>query len=270
MLTVIEDAQKALLLEVGTEKPGNVDPNNDFEDTTFYHFLMGAVGARRGFADAAEGAPVGDSFLRSVRGSSEHDGGNTHFGAVLLLIPLIRAVGAGDIEAAGEVVAETTSEDAARFYEAFDHTDVYVGETEYEYDVKDPKTRERVVNDGVTLYEVMKKSADRDGIAREWKKGFERTFEAAELLVTNSGTTREAIRETYLGLLAEEPDSLVAKKHGKETAKDVSDKAHKVIEGEKQTEDLNRELRNSQINPGTTADITTAGIFVALHRGWSV
>jgi len=95
MLTVAEDAQTALLLEAGTQKPGNVGPDHDFDDTGFHQFLAGAVGARRGLADAADGASVGDAFLSSVRGASDHRGGNTQFGALLLLVPLVCAEGRG-------------------------------------------------------------------------------------------------------------------------------------------------------------------------------
>lgn len=270
MLTVTEDAQTALLLEAGTQKPGNVGPEHDFDDTTFHQFLVGAVGARHGLAYAADGAPVGAAFLRSVRYASRHEGGNTQFGALLLLVPLVRAEGQGDINEVDEVVADTTPEDAARFYKAFDHTDVYVGETETEYDVNDPMSRERVVEDGVTMYDLMERSADRDGVASEWTNGFKRCFEAGKTLREHDGTTREAVREAYLRLLSDEPDTFVAKKHGKEMAEDVSRRAREVVSGEKTVEEFDAELRAESINPGTTADITAAGIFVALREEWSI
>jgi len=269
MLTVVDDAQTALLLEAGTWKPGNVGPDNDFDDTTFHQFLAGAVGARRGLSDAADGSSVGDAFLRSVRGASEHEGGNTQFGALLLLVPLVRAESDGDIRRVNEVVEATTPEDAVLFYEAFDHTNVCVGEAD-EYDVEDPKSRERVANDGVSLYDVMERSAERDGVAREWTDGFERCFEAGELVREIDGTTREGVRKAYLRLLAEEPDTLVAEKHGEETAESVSRRAREVVKGEKTADKFDAELRERSINPGTTADITAAGIFVALRGGWRV
>jgi len=125
MLTPPEDGEAALLLEAGTQKPGNVGPRRDFEDTTFHQFLVGGVGARRGF-ELAPDATVGEVFVESVRGASRHRGGNTQFGAFLLLAPLVVAAAQGDVEDAPRVAEETTPEDAARFYEAFDYVDVHV------------------------------------------------------------------------------------------------------------------------------------------------
>jgi len=125
MLTPAEDGEAALLLEAGTQKPGNVGPRRDFEDTTFHQFLVGGVGARRGFELAPE-ATVGEVFVESVRGASRHRGGNTQFGAFLLLAPLVVAAAQGDVEDAPRVAEETTPEDAARFYEGFDYVDVDV------------------------------------------------------------------------------------------------------------------------------------------------
>lgn len=268
MLTPAEDAQTALLLEAGTQKPGNVGPTRDFDDTTFHQFLAGAVGARRGFDTAQEGGSVGDAFLRAVRGSSAHTGGNTQFGALLLLVPLVAASANSGVEDAPMVVEETTPEDAARFYEAFDHVDVYVGETDdgYDYDVRDPEARERVVEDGVTLYDVMLDSAPRDGVAREWTTGFKRTFEAARgLREREYADTRDAVRSVYLHLLREEPDSLVAKKYGDEKAREVRRMARELP-----PEKLNERLTEEGVNPGTTADIVAGAVYVALRRGWRV
>jgi triphosphoribosyl-dephospho-CoA synthase len=265
LLTPAEDAQTALLLEAGTRKPGNVGPERDFDDTTFHEFLVGAVGARRGFDAAAEGASVGEVFLESVRGASAHDGGNTQFGALLLLAPLVVAAERGSVEDAPAVAEGTTPEDAGRFYEAFDHVDVHVGDTGYEYDVRDPEAREKVVEDGVTLYEVMEESASRDGIADEWTDGFARTFHAGSRLVGRPGGTREAVRATYVDLLGEEPDSLVAERRGSEKAREVTRLARELPPDE-----LDERLGDEGINPGTTADIVAGAVFVALRRGWRI
>lgn len=264
MLTPMEDAQTALLLEAGTQKPGNVGPRRDFDDTTFHQFLVGGVGARRGFEVAAE-TTVGEVFLESVRGASSHRGGNTQFGALLLVAPLVVAASEGDVEEAPAVAEDTAPEDAAMFYEAFDYVNVHVGDADTEYDVRDPEAREKVVEDGVTLYDVMKESASRDGVADEWTSGFGRTFHAASRLEMRRGGTREAIRETYVDLLKEEPDSLVEERRGKEKAREVTRWARELP-----ADELDEKLSEEGINPGTTADITAGALFVALRRGWQV
>lgn len=264
MLTPAEDAEAALLLEAGTQKPGNVGPARDFDDTTFHQFLVGGVGARRGFEVAPE-ATVGEVFVESVRGSSAHRGGNTQFGALLLLAPLVVAAARGDVEEAPEVAEETTPEDAAMFYEAFDYVDVHVGDADTEYDVRDPEAREKVVEDDVSLYDVMKESASRDGVADEWTSGFGRTLHAASRLEMRRGGTRNAVRDTYVDLLKEEPDTLVEERRGRGEARKVMEWARELPPDE-----LDERLGEREINPGTTADIVAGAVFVALRRGWKV
>src|SRR6056297_515536 len=188
-MTPAEDAQLALLLEVaGTPKPGNVDRAHDFPDLRFEHFLAGAVGAGPGLRAAQKGTPVGEAFEEAVAGMSQQEGGNTQFGALLLLVPLVRAAADGNItpEGAARVVEDTTVEDAANFYRAFDHADVFVDDPPEEAEALDvrrgsdavPAVEER----GVTLYEVLALGDDSDDVAAEWTGGFERTFRAADRL----------------------------------------------------------------------------------------
>ena len=102
MRTTAENAELALLLEVSsTPKPGNVDREREYPDLRFEHFVAGAVGAREGFEGAAGGGAVGESFRRAVAGMSEQSGGNTQFGAILLVTPLVRAAGSGDLSEPG-------------------------------------------------------------------------------------------------------------------------------------------------------------------------
>ena len=101
-----DHAELALLLEVAaTPKPGNVDRDHDYPDLRFEHFLAGAVGAAEGLRMANERGPtaplVGEAFERAVAGMSQQDGGNTQFGCLLLLVPLVRAAARDDLSPAG-------------------------------------------------------------------------------------------------------------------------------------------------------------------------
>jgi hypothetical protein len=84
---------------------------------------------------------VGVAFERAIAGMSRQSGGNTQFGALLLLVPLVRAAAevAGTSRAAdargalqradaAAVVEATTVADAADFYRAFEHVDVAVAD----------------------------------------------------------------------------------------------------------------------------------------------
>ena len=274
MRTPAQNAELALLLEVaGTPKPGNVDREREYADLRFEHFLAGAVGAREGLDAAADGRPVGEAFERAVDGMRQQRGGNTQFGALLLLAPLVRAAVVRDLspDAATAVVEKTTVDDAANFYRAFDHVDVFAGDLPEDVDALDvrrgsdavPEVRDR----GLTLYEVMEESADRDGVAREWVDGFERTFRAADRIADGEGPVPGRAAETFLWLLSRRPDTFVAKQHGPEAARSVMVRAQEARKDGAQLIDAFAEsLVESGVNPGTTADIVATGLFIALER----
>jgi triphosphoribosyl-dephospho-CoA synthase len=282
MRTPAQNAELALLLEVAsTPKPGNVDRRRDFDDLRFEHFLAGAVGAQGGLRAAEGGAAVGESFERAVAGMSDQRGGNTQFGCLLLLVPLVRAAAGGDLSPAGatEVVEATTVADAAEFYRAFEHVDVAVDDPPddaADLDVRRgsdavPALRER----GLTLYDVMELSADRDGNAREWTGGFERTFQAAASILDGDGSATDRIARAFLDLLAAEPDTLIATERGEAAAEDVRRRAAAVRErrdagNREAVEELAADLVVEGLNPGTTADVAAAATFVALERGLDV
>jgi len=272
-----ENAELALLLEVAsTPKPGNVDRARDHPGLRFEHFLAGAVGARRGLADAADGDPVGAAFEAAVEGMSHQSGGNTQFGALLLLTPLVRAAGMGhcDPDGASAVVADTTVADAAGFYRAFEHVDVAVDEPPAGTAAPDVRLGAEAVPElerrGLTLADVMAESAATDGVAAEWTGGFPRTFEAATRLVAAEGPVTDRAARVYLELLAGEVDTFVRTQHDRETAEEVTERAAAALAGAADPADLAEEFVERGINPGTTADITAGALFVALERGLGV
>jgi triphosphoribosyl-dephospho-CoA synthase len=277
MRTTTENAQLALLLEVsGTPKPGNVDRHREYDDLRFEHFVTGAVCARDGLRLAAGGAEVGESFRRAVAGMSQQSGGNTQFGALLVVTPLARASAAHELTPEGtrNIVAETTIEDAEKFYKAFEYVDVAVDDPPEGMEPLDvrrgadavPTIRERAI----TLEDLMERSADRDGVAAEWVDGFPRTFGAAETILNGTGPVTDRAAIAYLDLLADEPDTFVVTKHDAKTAEEVRRRAAAVRDGEENVEAFADELVERGINPGTTADIVAGALFVALERGLEV
>jgi triphosphoribosyl-dephospho-CoA synthase len=278
MRSPAQNAQLALLVEVtGTPKPGNVDRAREFPDLRFEHFLAGAVGAWDGLQAAEEGASVGAAFEHAVAGMSEQSGGNTQFGALLLLVPLVRTTAEGDLVpgAAARVVENTTVEDAADFYRAFEHVDVFVGDPPEDLPDLDvrrgsdaiPAVEER----GLTLFDVMERSADGDEVAREWTGGFERTFRAADRIADLGGPVPDRAARAYLELLARGRDAFVEKRHGRKVAESVRTRAQAALDDDREhLEAFANSLVEDGINPGTTADITAGGLFVALERGLSV
>ena len=278
-MTPSEHAELALLLEVaGAPKPGNVDRERDLADLRFEQFLAGAVGARAGLELAEDpGEPLGDAFEAAVEGMADAAGTNTQFGCLLLLAPLVRTAATGGLtpERASEVAESTTVADAAGFYRAFEHTDVAVGDPPEDAPRLDvsrganavPVLRER----GLTLRDVMELSADRDANAREWTTGFPRVFDAAGRIEAGEGPLADRAADAFLALLAAEPDTLVATEHGEAVAEDVRARAEALLGAPAgDVRAFAEDLADRGVNPGTTADLTAAALFVALERGASV
>lgn len=277
--SIAQQAQLALLLEVATTPtPGNVDRRHDHAKLRFEHFLAGAVGAMDGLSELAfaDGPPVGRGFEHAVAGMSEQSGGNTQFGTLLLLAPLVRTAATGPLTAErATTVAESTGvDDAVGFYRAFEHVAVAVDEPPGETDVPDvrrgagavPLVRERELS----LYAVLDAARGHDGIAREWTGGFERTVEAAASIERRDGPILDRAAAAFLDLLADEPDTFVAITHDESVARAVRERAVAARDGRIDPDDLAADLVADGINPGTTADLLAGGLFIALQRGMEI
>jgi triphosphoribosyl-dephospho-CoA synthase len=264
-LTRTERAQLAMMLEVTAyPKPGNVDRCHDYPDTRLEHFLASTILVRPIFekAEAGEGT-VGALIKDAVRATNVHSGGNTHFGAFLLLIPLLMGK---DIDGAREIIHHTTVDDAVTFYEAFALTRVRMND-HFELDVNDPHTLTALRERNLTLYDVLRISAPRDMVAREWTNGFALTHTGAHLLKSH-GCGRKSVVAAFLDLLATEKDTFVVKKHGEEVAQEVVRHAREVQAGLQSLAAFDETLIARGINPGSLADILIASIYLALGEGW--
>jgi triphosphoribosyl-dephospho-CoA synthase len=133
----------------------------------------------------------------------------------------------------------------------------------------------------VTLREAMAAAAHRDTIAAEYATGYEVTFElglpSLVSALDDGLAPRAATVELYLGLLAAVPDTLVARKRGRAAAERVSAGAASVLAaggvrgdaGQAALRAFDASLRRdgNALNPGTTADVVTAVLFVAVLEG---
>lgn len=265
--------QLACLLEVSAPKPGNVSPGAPFHDMRYEHFLASAAAIGAPFARVGE-QPLGVTIRTAVDATARWTSVNTNLGIVLLLAPLARAAvapGGDPFRARVErVLRETTVDDARQVYGAIRlAAPGGLGRAEAEDVAEEPS---------VTLREAMALAAERDGVAREYATGFATTFElgapALERARADGLDWSDAVVETYLTVLASAPDTHIARKLGGDAARDVSRRARTVLEaGGVRTRDgraavarLDQELRDERNtrNPGTTADLTAAAIFVTV------
>jgi triphosphoribosyl-dephospho-CoA synthase len=265
MTTRAERAQLAMMLEVcAFPKPGNVDRCHDFETTRLEHFLASAIYARPALEEAESGqGRIGEIIRHAVSATNCHGGGNTHFGAFILLVPLVYG---GTIAGAIQAIEKTDVSDAVAFYRAFSLTTVRMHARD-ELDVNDPKSLQVLRDRDMTLLDVMQHSAGNDMIAREWVTGFPLTRRGADLLKT-SGSGRGAIVQAFLVLLASEPDTFIIKEHGVDIAQRVVIRAREVFDGKVPIEKFDAECIEQGINPGSIADIMIAALYIALGEGW--
>jgi triphosphoribosyl-dephospho-CoA synthase len=279
-------AQLACLLEVSAPKPGNVSPGRHFADLRYEDFLASAVAIGQPFARAAHQS-LGETIRQAVEATACWTKTNTNLGMVLMLGPLARAAalsespgGSADPplrNALRSVLMQTTVDDARHVYAAIRRAAPGGLGRAMEQDVAGEPD--------VTLLEAMRLAADRDGVAREYATGFETTFERGAPTLERARRDglpwNDAIVETFLQLLAHERDTHIVRRTGVEAADRVSALARAALEaggvrsseGRQAIETMDATIsdpRNSN-NPGTTADLTAAAIFVTLWTSrWPV
>ena len=269
-------AQLACLLEASAEKPGNVTPTHAFNDMRYEDFLRSAVAVGPEMARAGERS-VGETIQAAIAATRRWTQANTNLGIVLLFAPLARAALMGGAELRTNlkiVLRDLTIEDAQAAYTAIRLASPGGLDDEVEYDVRAEPT--------VTLREAMASAVERDNVAVEYVGDYAITFEqglpALKSSLARGITTRLAIVQTYLELLAATPDTLIARKRGLATAQALSDEAGRVLMngGVFNPKGLGaitvfdaylRQAVDNSLNPGTTADLVAATLFVALLEG---
>ncbi len=260
-------AQLACLLEASAPKPGNVSPGKHFPDARYEDFLASAVAIGPAFTSDL---PLGQMIHTAIRATGQWTRSNTNLGIVLLLAPLARAARLHGShhdalhDALHYVLANTTLDDAREVYAAIRLARPGGLGTAAQEDVASEPS--------VTLTEAMRLAADRDTIASEYVTDYRITFEigAPTLVETMQYGWEEATVRTYLTLLSEVPDTHIARRHGRPVAERVRRDAKRVLgAGPEDRIVFDRQLRADGLNPGTTADLTAAALYVGLlSRLW--
>ncbi|HJM82824.1 MAG TPA: triphosphoribosyl-dephospho-CoA synthase [Nitrospinota bacterium] len=262
--------EMACLLEVSSNKPGNVTPTCAFEDLDYLDFLHCAVTLGKVFRESGYRS-VGDLILQSIKGCLEASSSNANLGIVLLFAPMALAYykkGRLDRDSVKQVLVRLTKSDAKKAYQAIRLCNPSgLNKVKSQSVNKDPD---------ITLLRAMKMSANRDWIAYEYANSFEIVFEKGlpelELNIEVGLIFRDAIVHTYLKLLYLYPDSLVSRKTSIEEAHQISNMAGVVLDnggvttdaGRKKIMELDSHLRSNgnTLNPGSTADLTASSLFV--------
>lgn len=264
----------ACRMEIEAYKPGNVSIHAPGHGMSAEDFLRSAEVS----ADALSrpGLRVGMRVLEAVRATRACVGCNTNLGILLLCAPLALA--------AQLDVAETNLR--GRLRQVLDGLDRADGEAVFEaiciarpaglgqvqeYDV--------AAACEVTLREAMQAASDRDRIAHQYVTDYVDVFDvglpALQAQLTRSGDLGGltwATVASYLALLSRFPDTHIMRKFGTGIAEKVRIEAEGVASAFKVCENstdaarlletFDKKLKREGINPGTSADLTVAGLLI--------
>ncbi len=195
---------------------------------------------------------------------------NTSLGAILLLAPLAMVPPDQSLDAGVQQVLEQLSaDDCRRVYEA-----IRLAEPGGLGKVDQADISESPPED---LLYAMRLAGDRDLVARQYVNGFEQVLDELACWLSE-GLQRqwplaEVIVHAQLRLMSRYPDSLIARKCGPQLAARAAAWAGNVLEsGEPGDEAYRRAVVDFDFwlrcdhhrrNPGTSADLTAAGLFCA-------
>ncbi len=219
---------------------------------------------------------------------------NTLLGTIILYIPLATAAGAllhekreftvdGFRKWLAFILENTTNEDAIALYEVFHTIDGSRGdqnkairnwtEIHSRYDIDNPNVYENLREDKITLFQLFKISENVDTISHEWSVHYSTVLDDVLPYLKENSTglddIEEAVVKAFIWLLANQIDGLIVKKAGLEMARKVTEKAMEVVGSrfqKKQLDELDILLsyNGNQLNPGSTADLISAGLFCRL------
>jgi triphosphoribosyl-dephospho-CoA synthase len=258
-------------LDVEALKPGNVSIDSPGYGMTAADFVASAAAIAEPIT--APGLAVGERIFRAIEATQRVVNCNTNLGIVMLLAPIIQATeyaAHGSLERnLIDVLKNLSLADAAWAYRAIQLAKPGGMGTSAKHDIAEPPT--------ITLLQAMQAAAERDQIARLYTTGYRRLLHYGVPVWKNFfqrwDSEEWATTAVFVTYLAEENDSLIVRKFGAQTSRRVSDVAKIYSREMNQVSNPNQvraalsewdtKLKREGLNPGTTADLTVATVFLA-------
>jgi triphosphoribosyl-dephospho-CoA synthase len=285
-LPISAAATLACIYEATARKPGNIYPGADFDETATYAAFVKSAIAIGPILEKAPTLGVGITVLDAVQATRDAVGTNTNLGTLLLIAPLAAVPADVKLEdGIGDVLASLTPDDTRHVYDAIRISQAGgLGRSATADVSSDPPPK-------LSLPEAMRLAADRDLVAKQYVTNFDDVFvraaAAIEFGLELHSKLESAILQAYLIQLAHFPDSLIQRKCGPAIAEEARFRAEAVLMSGGESDglgsekfqralaDFDRWLRTDghRRNPGTTADLIAAGLFVLLREGrlnWKV
>ncbi len=276
---IIDAYKKACICDVEAFKPGNVSVYNAGHDMEVDDFLLSAEVSAEPITNPEYS--LGEKIYYSVKATRDAVGCNTNLGILLLCAPVIQA--AQQLQekqslrdALSYVLENTSVKDADWVFKAITLANPGgLGESA-EQDVSE--------RPDVTLFQAMEIAQNKDRIAKQYVTNYKDIFNFS-ILRYNDGLYRFKNQEwaavfVFTGLLSKFPDSHIERKYGNEHSGWVLKKIIAVDDALLNTQnpeqlipmlhEVDREFKAKGINPGTTADLTVATVFVVMMEAFSV
>lgn len=260
---------EACLAELEALKPGNVHRYADDPRHVVADFEKSAEVSAPFIANSGLG--VGERIRQAAEATADACGTNTNLGIILLTAPLAAAAAKkpkNDLQyRLAKILMKLNKRDAREAYAGIRAANAGgLGEVP-EHDVAEEAS--------TSLLEAMSAAQSRDRIAWNYTHDFADIFEIGLPALTEAMEQwiepNWALSAVFMRFLAAEPDSLIARKHGMETASAVREEAMPLAEklaGASEPEQVesdllgfDRSLKERGLNPGTTADLTVATLF---------
>lgn len=257
--------------ELNALKPGNVHRFSPGHGMEVLHFEQAAKAAAGPIADPS--LSVGKRILRATEASVAATGLNTNLGIVLLCAPLAKAAhettfNVGLRRRLGTILSALDEQDAHDAFEAIRIANPAGLGTVREGDV-------RTADNQLTLIAAMQLAAERDRIANAYVDVFSDVFDFALPVLHTARAAQStdpnlAITTLHMAMLAEFPDSHIARKYDLQTAVGVQREARSLrshwfpIATAKSMPfllDFDAKLKQRRLNPGTTADFVVTSLF---------
>ena len=305
-LSVGQCVSLACLLEASTPKPGNVHRGADFDDLTFFDFQVSSIAIGPAF-ERTEELGLGQLILMAIQANSSWVGTNTNLGMVLLLAPLAKA--SFEYSKSDEVVSPGTrmsqlaaglpallegvsEQDGLDLFEAIRISspgglgEVDTLDANHSLEAIRRSWKVESANGPASqnslFMHAMDLASHRDTIALQYCNGFQQVFDVVIPALRNAlqrcHSLSDSIVDAFLETLSVIPDTLIARKCGGDVADSVCKMAAEIRKiNDRQGQqaavaDLDFWLRSDghRRNPGTTADLIAAGLFVLIRTGeWS-
>ena len=259
------------ICDINALKPGNVGRHGAGHGMEYADFATSAEIISPILCDRQLG--IGRKILSSVEATRAAVHCNTNLGMILLIAPIIRVFHEHGLQADFRRTVKSTLKSLGR-QEAQDIFAAIrlanpggLGKTD-RYDVNSPQD--------IDIYSAMEAAQDRDLVALQYVNGYREVVNLGVDCLQNHhdrwNSVEWAVVACYLMYMASFPDSHIRRKHGIETAEQVRKRTKPVLErfmsydnpedAREVLMNFDRELKASELNPGTCADLTVASLLL--------